>query len=264
MPSPARWPRPSETATLGGSPWPKPISATRSHPDRPLRRRAEGRARRRPGRPPDAGPDGPHARSTGRLSTMVSTAAPTRPARTTATSPAWRPAGRPAGRMPGTTVNRLCGSGLDAVGTAARAIRAGEADLVVAGGVESMSRAPFVMGKATDSLLPHRRDLRHHHRLAVRQPGDEGGVWHRRHAGDGGERRRRLQVIRADQDVFAPAASSARRPRRPTASSPRRSSPVRCRDRKGDRSARARRASARDTTSRGWRAEAAVPRRRAR
>ncbi|WP_186418204.1 3-oxoadipyl-CoA thiolase [Bosea sp. CS1GBMeth4] len=50
--------------------------------------------------------------------------------------------------VPGTTINRLCGSGLDAVGTAARAIKAGEAELVLAGGVESMSRAPFVMGKA--------------------------------------------------------------------------------------------------------------------
>lgn len=50
--------------------------------------------------------------------------------------------------VPGTTVNRLCGSGMDAVGTAARAIKAGEATLLIAGGVESMSRAPFVMGKA--------------------------------------------------------------------------------------------------------------------
>ncbi|MBJ3813632.1 3-oxoadipyl-CoA thiolase [Shimwellia pseudoproteus] len=50
--------------------------------------------------------------------------------------------------VPGTTVNRLCGSGLDALGMAARAIKAGEAQLMVAGGVESMSRAPFVMGKA--------------------------------------------------------------------------------------------------------------------
>lgn len=48
----------------------------------------------------------------------------------------------------GTTINRLCGSGLDAIGFAARAIKAGDADLLVAGGVESMSRAPFVMGKA--------------------------------------------------------------------------------------------------------------------
>lgn len=51
--------------------------------------------------------------------------------------------------VPGTTMNRLCGSGMDAVITAARAIKAGEADLVIAGGVESMSRAPFVMPKAT-------------------------------------------------------------------------------------------------------------------
>jgi 3-oxoadipyl-CoA thiolase len=49
---------------------------------------------------------------------------------------------------PGSTVNRLCGSGLDAIGSAARAIRAGDADLVLAGGVESMSRAPFVVAKA--------------------------------------------------------------------------------------------------------------------
>src|SRR5215469_5104573 len=48
----------------------------------------------------------------------------------------------------GSTVNRLCGSSLDAVGIAARAIKSGEAELIVAGGVESMSRAPFVMGKA--------------------------------------------------------------------------------------------------------------------
>jgi len=56
-------------------------------------------------------------------------------------------AGLPVG-VGGSTINRLCGSGLDAVGTAARAIRAGDADLILAGGVESMTRAPFVMGKA--------------------------------------------------------------------------------------------------------------------
>ena len=50
--------------------------------------------------------------------------------------------------VPGSTVNRLCGSSMDAVATAARAIKSGEADLVIAGGVESMSRAPFVIGKA--------------------------------------------------------------------------------------------------------------------
>jgi acetyl-CoA C-acetyltransferase len=56
-------------------------------------------------------------------------------------------AGLPIG-VPGSTVNRLCGSGMDAVGTAARAIKSGEATLMIAGGVESMSRAPFVMPKA--------------------------------------------------------------------------------------------------------------------
>jgi acetyl-CoA acyltransferase len=50
--------------------------------------------------------------------------------------------------VPGATINRLCGSGMDAVGTAARIIRAGEAELVIAGGVENMTRAPFVMAKA--------------------------------------------------------------------------------------------------------------------
>ncbi|MFG1359736.1 3-oxoadipyl-CoA thiolase [Xanthobacter pseudotagetidis] len=53
---------------------------------------------------------------------------------------------------PGTTVNRLCGSGLDAVGIGARAIMTGDADLVIAGGVESMTRAPFVMGKAGEAF----------------------------------------------------------------------------------------------------------------
>ncbi len=52
----------------------------------------------------------------------------------------------------GTTVNRLCGSGMDAIGIAARAIKSGEQDLLIAGGVESMSRAPFVMGKATTAF----------------------------------------------------------------------------------------------------------------
>jgi acetyl-CoA acyltransferase len=54
--------------------------------------------------------------------------------------------------VPGATINRLCGSGLDAVGSAARAIRAGEARLLIAGGVESMSRAPFVLGKSESAF----------------------------------------------------------------------------------------------------------------
>jgi 3-oxoadipyl-CoA thiolase len=54
--------------------------------------------------------------------------------------------------VPGATINRLCGSGMDAVGTAARAIKSGEAELMIAGGVESMSRAPFVMPKAESAF----------------------------------------------------------------------------------------------------------------
>ena len=54
--------------------------------------------------------------------------------------------------VPGTTVNRLCGSGMDAIGLAARSIRAGDTDLMLAGGVESMSRAPFVLAKATGAF----------------------------------------------------------------------------------------------------------------
>src|ERR1700684_387810 len=58
--------------------------------------------------------------------------------------------------VPGATLNRLCGSGLDAVASASRMIRAGEADIVLAGGVESMSRAPYVMSK---SATPFARDV---------------------------------------------------------------------------------------------------------
>ena len=64
---------------------------------------------------------------------------------------AWLLAGLPV-EAPGTTVNRLCGSGLDAIGIAARSIRSGDADLIVAGGTESMSRAPFVLPKATSAF----------------------------------------------------------------------------------------------------------------
>src|SRR5580658_7648298 len=54
--------------------------------------------------------------------------------------------------VPGITLNRLCASGLDAVGTAARAIRSGEMDFAIAGGVESMTRAPYVQGKAQEAF----------------------------------------------------------------------------------------------------------------
>ncbi len=66
-------------------------------------------------------------------------------------------AGLPA-EVPGTTINRLCGSGMDAVAMGARAIKTGEAELIIAGGVESMSRAPFVMPKA-DSAFSRKTEI---------------------------------------------------------------------------------------------------------
>ena len=97
-------------------------------------------------------------------------------------------AGLPAS-VPGMTVNRLCASGLDAVGAAARAIRSGEIDVAIAGGVESMTRAPLVMGKAETAFQRERRHLRHHHRLALHQSADEGAIRRRLHAGNRRERR---------------------------------------------------------------------------
>jgi acetyl-CoA acetyltransferase len=115
-------------------------------------------------------------------------------------------AGLPA-EVPGATINRLCGSGMDAVGTAARAIKAGERGiLMIAGGVESMSRAPFVMPKAT-GLRSQCRDLRHHHRLALRQPADEGAVRRRLHARDGRERGAGFRVSAMTRTAFAALAA---------------------------------------------------------
>ncbi len=129
--------------------------------------------------------------------------------------------------VPGTTINRLCASGMDAVGIAARGIRAGDYDLTIAGGVESMSRAPFVMPKAESALFPRQCGLRHHHRLALREPEDEGGLWHRLDAADRRQCRRRLRRSAAPTRTPLPrAARRAGRRRRRPGSSPTRSSPV--------------------------------------
>ena len=132
--------------------------------------------------------------------------------------------------VPGVTVNRLCASGLNAVGDAARAIRAGEIDFAIAGGVESMTRAPFVMGKAAEAFSRSRRHPGHHHRLALRQSADEAAIRRRRDAGDRRERRRGIPDRRAPTRTRSRCARSsapARRSRR--AISPRRSSRSRCR-----------------------------------
>ena len=111
-------------------------------------------------------------------------------------------AGLPTG-VPGATLNRLCGSGLDAVGTAARAIRAGEADLMLAGGVESMTRAPFVTGKATEAFA--RQAETYDTTIGWRFV---NGLMHAMHGTDSmpetAENVAELyQVSRGDQDAFA-------------------------------------------------------------
>ena len=109
------------------------------------------------------------------------------------------------------TLNRLCASGLEAVGTAARAIRAGEMDFAIAGGVESMTRAPFVHGQGEEAFSRTRRDLRHHHRLALHQSADEGAIWRRFDAGDRRERRRGIPGHPRRPGRFRAALAAARR-----------------------------------------------------
>ena len=117
--------------------------------------------------------------------------------------------------VPGVTVNRLCGSGMEAVGSAARAIKAGEIELAIAGGVESMSRAPFVHGQGDCGFQPRCANLRHHDRLALRQQIDEGPVRCRFHARDGGERGAAVRHQPGGPGRLRPAQPAARR-RRPT------------------------------------------------
>ena len=105
--------------------------------------------------------------------------------------------------VPGVTVNRLCASGMEAVAAASRAIAAGEMSIAIAGGVESMSRAPFVMGKATTPFARNAGDLRHHPRLALHQSRAAEQVRHGLHGRDRRKRRRRLQIDRESQDKFA-------------------------------------------------------------
>jgi len=111
--------------------------------------------------------------------------------------------------VPGVTLNRLCGSGMDAVGSAARAIRTGEANLVVAGGVESMSRAPYVMGKGAApfdrsvQLFDSTIGWRFVNRLMKEQYGTEA-------MGETAENvAEQFRVSREDQDAYA--LSSQRR-----------------------------------------------------
>ena len=105
--------------------------------------------------------------------------------------------------IPGTTMNRLCGSGLDAVGTAARAIQSGQTDLMIAGGVESMSRAPFVMGKADSafSRAAEVHDTTIGWRFVNPQMKKQYGVDAMPETGENVARD--FQISRADQDAMA-------------------------------------------------------------
>jgi len=111
-------------------------------------------------------------------------------------------AGLPVG-VPGATINRLCGSGLDAIGTAARAIRAGDTALMIAGGAESMSRAPFVMPKATEAFGRHNEvhDTTIGWRFVNRLMKEKYGVDSMPETGENVAED--YQVTRADQDLFA-------------------------------------------------------------
>ena len=111
--------------------------------------------------------------------------------------------------VPGATVNRLCGSGMNAVGVCAQAVRTGEAELTVAGGVESMSRAPFVMGKA-DTAFSRKAEIydttigwRFVNRTMMKQYGTDSMPETAENVAE------EFQVTREDQDAFA-ARSQAR------------------------------------------------------
>ena len=111
--------------------------------------------------------------------------------------------------VPGATVNRLCGSGMNAVGVCAQAVRTGEAELTVAGGVESMSRAPFVMGKA-DTAFSRKAEVydttigwRFVNRMMKKQFGTDSMPETAENVAE------EFQVTREDQDAFA-ARSQAR------------------------------------------------------
>ncbi len=118
---------------------------------------------------------------------------------------------------------------------AARAIRGGEADLIIAGGSRKHEPRAVRHGQGDQRVRPQRRDVRHHHRLALRQSEDEGGLWRRHHAKH--RRECRCRSSRSAARTRTPSRCAARRRpprRRRTAGSRPRSSPVEIPQRKGD------------------------------
>ena len=177
-------------------------------------------AHRRPRRAADPGADGaqPERRLGGGRRRLLRLRQPGRRGQ-----PQRRAHGGAARRAAGSTCRARRSTGCAAPGStrsriAARTIRCGEAELAIAGGVESMSRAPFVLAKADERVLARGEDRGHDDRLALRQPADEGAVRHRLDARDRRERRRRATASRAPTRTPSRCArSSARSPRRPPA-----------------------------------------------
>jgi acetyl-CoA acyltransferase len=135
--------------------------------------------------------------------------------------------------VPAATINRLCGSGLDAIGTAARAVRAGEIDLAIAGGVESMSRAPFVQGKATEAFSRHAEIFdttigwRFVNPLMKAQYGVDSMPETAENVAE------EYQVSRADQDAFALCSQARAAAAQKSGRLAREIAPVEIKDRKG-------------------------------
>ena len=119
-------------------------------------------------------------------------------------------AGLPAS-VPGVTINRLCASGLEAVGTAARAIRAGEMEFAIAGGVESMTRAPFVQGKSAEAFSRAAEIYDTTIGWRFVNPLMKKPIRRRIHAGDGGERGRGFPGHPRRPGCFRAALAAARR-----------------------------------------------------
>ena len=234
------------------------LSAVRT-PGRPLRRRARRHAPRRPRGARRSGRRRSRRRAGRSRSRTSGSAARTRRARTTATSRAWPSCSRGCPEtVAGVTVNRLCASGLAAIAGACHAVIAGDGDLFVAGGVESMSRAPLVTAKPDEAVRARRpHALRHDARLALPEPAPGGALPARVDGRDGRERRRPLHRLARGSGRVRAALAGALGGRR-------RRGPLRRRARAGRRR-HARRASARRHVGREARsAEARVPRERQR
>jgi acetyl-CoA acyltransferase len=142
-------------------------------------------------------------------------------------------AGLPAS-VPGATINRLCGSGLDAVGTAARAVKSGEIEIAIASGVESMSRAPFVQGKASEAFSRHVEvyDTTIGWRFVNPLMKAQYGVDSMPETGENVAEE--FQISRADQDAFAMRSQARAAAAQKSGRLAREIAPVEIKDRKGN------------------------------